>query len=58
MAKARLGSGERFRALTAKLRRRGVKNPKALAAWIGRRKFGKRRMAQLAAAGRRRRRRK
>lgn len=54
MAKARLGSGKRFRSLTAKLRRRGARNPKALAAFIGRKKYGKRRMAKWAAAGRRR----
>ena len=33
-------------------KRKGVKNPKALAAWIGRRKYGKKGMAKLAAAGR------
>lgn len=47
--KARLGSGGRFRALT----RKGMS--KALAAYIGRKKYGKRRMAKMAAAGRRRR---
>lgn len=54
MAKPKLGTGERFRRLVAKLKRKGVKNPKALAAWIGRRKFGKKRFQQLAARGRRR----
>jgi len=54
MAKARLGSGGRFKALTRKLSRKGVKNPKALAAWIGRKKYGAKRMAKWAAAGRRR----
>ena len=49
-----LGSGERFKALTKKLSARGVKNPKALAAWIGMKKYGKKKMQQLAAAGRRR----
>ena len=52
--KPKLGSGERFARLKAKLARRGVKNPAALAAWIGRRKYGKKRFQQLAAAGRRR----
>mgnify|MGYP001145670713 CR=1 FL=1 len=50
-----LGTGERFRQLEAKLSQRpGVKDPKALTAWIGRRKYGARGMAALAAAGRRR----
>lgn len=35
--------------------RKGVRNPRALAAWIGRRKYGKAGMARKAAAGRRRR---
>lgn len=54
--KPRLGSGARFRRLTAQLRARGARNPKALAAWIGRRKYGRAGMAALSAAGRRRRR--
>jgi hypothetical protein len=52
--KPRLGSGKRFAALKRKLARRGVKNPGALAAFIGRKKYGKRRFQKLAAAGRRR----
>jgi hypothetical protein len=56
MAKARLGTGARFRSLTRKLSRKGVKNPKALAAWIGRKTLCKARFQKLAAAGRRRRR--
>jgi hypothetical protein len=51
-----LGTGERFRQLAAELSERaGVRDPKALAAWIGRRKYGAKTMAALAAAGRRRR---
>lgn len=50
----KLGTGQRFAALTAQLARRGARNPKALAAWIGRRKYGKAKMARMAAAGRRR----
>jgi len=53
---ARLGTGERFRALKKKLAKRGARTPGALAAWIGRKKYGKRKMAQLSAAGRKRRR--
>ena len=52
--KPKLGSGKRFKSLTAKLKKRGAKNPKALAAWIGRKKYGKRKMASLAAKGRKR----
>jgi hypothetical protein len=48
MAKARLGSGARFRALSKK-----VGSPR-LAAWIGRKKYGKKRMAKMSATGRRR----
>lgn len=52
--KPKLGSGKRFAALTRQLARRGARNPKALAAHIGRRKYGAKKMAQMAAAGRRR----
>jgi len=56
MAKAKLGSGARFKKLRGKLAgRKGVRNPSALAAHIGRKKYGKKRMAQMSAAGRRRR---
>jgi len=52
--KPKLGSGKRFASLTKSLRARGVKNPKALAAAIGRKKFGAKKMSAMAAAGRRR----
>ena len=45
--KAKLGSGKRFKELTRTLEEKGVKNPQALAAWIGRRKYGKRKFAKL-----------
>jgi len=45
MAKAKLGSGARFKALAKK-----VKSP-ALAAWIGRKKYGKKRFGKLSARG-------
>lgn len=58
------GGGVRFAALRSKLaKRRGrthtgrsrkVRDPAALAAWIGRRKYGKARFQQMAAAGQRR----
>ena len=41
-------SGKRFQALVAKLRKKkGVKDPEALAAWIGRKKYGKERFAKM-----------
>ncbi len=49
-----LGSGKRFKSLTRKLKKRGAKNPKALAAFIGRKKYGAKKMAKMAAKGRRR----
>jgi hypothetical protein len=55
MAKAKLGSGARFRSLKGKLARKGARSPGALAAWIGRRKYGSKRMSKMSAAGRRRR---
>ena len=54
MARPRLGSGERHRQLSAKLKKRGARNPDALAAWIGAKKYSRARMTKWAAAGRRR----
>ena len=49
------GGGGRFEAMKEKLgKEKGVKNPGALAAYIGRRKYGAKRMASMAAAGERR----
>ena len=46
------GGGGRFKALEGKLEhRKGVHNPGALAAFIGRRKYGASRMAKMAAHG-------
>lgn len=53
MAKAKLGSGARFKSLTNKLARKGATNPKALAAWIGQRKYGVKKMTSLAVKGKR-----
>lgn len=49
---ARLGSGARFKSLSAKLGKRGAKDPDALAAYIGRKVHGKEKFQALAAAGR------
>ncbi len=47
-----LGSGGRFKALKGKLAKQGVRDPAALAASIGRKKYGSEKMAKMAAAGR------
>jgi len=48
------GEGGRFAALKAALaKKKGVKTPGALAAWIGRKKYGKKKFQQMAAKGRR-----
>ena len=51
----KLGSGQRFKELANKLsHQKGVTNPLALAAAIGRKKYGTAKMAQLAKAGKKR----
>ena len=50
----KLGTGTRFKNLLRKLRRKGVRNPRALAATIGRRRWGAKRMARWSSQGRRR----
>jgi len=50
----RLGGGGRFAKLKKKLGKKGVKNPAALAAHIGRKKYGKKKMASMSAKGRKR----
>lgn len=50
-----LGSGARFRSLKKKIAAKGnVRDPAAVAAAIGRKKYGKKKMAQLSAQGRKR----
>ncbi len=61
MSKPKLGSGKRFDQLVESLKKRDeaksttsmadVKDPGALAAWIGRKKFGKAKFQKLAAKG-------
>ena len=51
--KPKLGSGKRFASLKSKLARKGIRNPGALAASIGRKKFGAKKFAKLSARGRR-----
>ena len=51
--KAKLGSGARFAALKEALSKKsGIENPRALAASIGRKKYGAERFAKLSAKGR------
>lgn len=47
----KLGTGERFKALKTALKKKGAKDPRALAAFIGRKKLGKTKFQRLAAAG-------
>ena len=48
----KLGGGGRFKKLKKKLGKQGAKNPAALAAYIGRKKYGNKKMASMAAKGR------
>lgn len=51
-AGAKPGSGKNFAALKADLsKKKGVRNPGALAAFIGRKKYGAKRMASMARKG-------
>ncbi len=52
--KPKLGSGARFKALSQELKKKGVRDPNALAASIGRKKYGSTKMAKLSAQGRKR----
>ena len=52
--KAKLGSGARFKAIEKAAAKSGAKNPAAVAAAAGIKKYGKQKMAKMAAAGRRR----
>ena len=49
---AKLGSGKRFKAIEASAKASGASNPAAVAASIGRKKYGEAKMAKLSAAGR------
>lgn len=57
--KPKLGTGKRFKSLVSTLKKRHGKrevyNEPALAAYIGRRKYGTKKFAKLGASGRRRR---
>lgn len=51
--KPKLGTGKRFANLKSQLARKGAKNPGALAAYIGRKRYGKAKFQGLAAKARR-----
>lgn len=46
--KPKLGTGKRFAALESGLKKKGATNPGALAAYIGRKKYGSTKMVQMA----------
>ena len=50
----KLGTGKRFATVEASARKSGAKNPKAVAAAAGRKKYGGAKMAAMAKAGRKR----
>jgi hypothetical protein len=49
--KPKLGTGKRFSNLSKSLASKGASNPGALAAYIGRKKYGAKKYAKLAASG-------
>ena len=51
-SKAPLGSGGRFAAMAKKMAAEGMSNPAGAAAAIGRAKYGSKKMASMAAKGR------
>lgn len=51
-AKAKLGQGGRFAAVEAAAAKSGASNPAAVAAAAGIKKYGKKKMAKMAAKGR------
>ncbi|MEW6606043.1 MAG: hypothetical protein AB1414_01145 [bacterium] len=59
MRRTKVGTGKRFASLKAKLKKKkGVRTPGALAAWIGRRKYGSKKFQKMAVRGRKRKRRR
>ena len=51
----KLGTGKRFKAVEASAAKSGARNPAAVAAAVGRKKYGKAAFQAMAAAGRKRR---
>lgn len=54
MAKPKLGSGKRFEEIEEKAEMAGMRNPAAVAASVGMKKYGKEKMMKMAQAGKRR----
>lgn len=52
MAKPKLGSGARFKAVAASARKSGAEDPNAVAAAVGRAKYGNKKMTAMAVKGR------
>lgn len=50
--KPKLGTGKRFKQLEGKLAAQGASDPEALAAYIGRKKYGAHKFGLLSAKGR------
>lgn len=53
MAKAKLGSGSRFKKVEREAAKSGASNPAAVAAAAGMKKYGKEKMEKMAQAGKR-----
>lgn len=51
MAKAKLGSGRRFKSVEKSAAKSGAANPAAVAAMAGRAKYGEKKMEKMAQAG-------
>ena len=50
----KLGGGGRFAALEKRLAKKGADSPGALSAWIGARRYGRKKMSKWASQGRKR----
>lgn len=50
----KLGSGKRFKNLANKFAKKGINDPDALAASIGRKKYGNKKMTSMAEKGKKR----
>jgi hypothetical protein len=53
MAKAKLGSGSRFKKVEESAKKSGARDPAAVAAAVGRKKYGAKKMEQLSNKGKR-----
>jgi len=51
MSKPKLGSGKRFKALANKFAHKGIEDPNALAAVVGRKKYGNKKMTAMSKKG-------